>query len=76
MPSKGGIPYYIAAECGRSNYPLIWLMASLLSEIIWVLKNVFLHKLIQNYIRLNVSFMQLDYHNTIKGNVEGIIRKH
>ena len=75
MPSRGGLPYYITADCGRPNCPSLWFMASPPHQILWFFDNGSLSHMTSKLFRIKSIFMKImhqHYHNTIKGKVKGI----
>ena len=72
MPSRGGLPYYITAECGRPNCPSLWFMACVKT---WIFDNGLLSQMTSELFRIKCIFMKImqqRYHNSIKGKVKGI----
>ena len=78
MPSNGGLPYYITAECGRQNCLSLWFMASLLCQILWIFDNGLLSQMTSKLFGIKCIFikiMQQHYHSTIYCKIKGITDK-
>ena len=58
MPSRGGLPYYITADCGRPNCSALWFMASLPHKTLWILNNGFLSQRTSKLFRIKCIFMK------------------
>ena len=75
MSSKGGLPYYITARCGRTNCPSLWSIASLARIILWIFDNGLLSQTTSEVYRIKCIFIKIiKQHyliNTMKGKVKG-----
>ena len=78
MPSRGGLPYYITAECGRLNCPSLWFMAILPCKILLIFDNGLLSQMTSELLWIKCIFMKImqKHHNTIKCKVKGISEKN
>ena len=68
MPTRGGLPYYITADCGRPNFPTLWFMASLPHKILSIFDNRLLLQMTSKLFRIKCIFMKImqqHYHSTI-----------
>ena len=78
MPTRGDLPYYIKADCGRPNCPALCFMASLPCEILWIFDNGLLSQMTFKLFRIKCIFMKImqqHYHITIYCNVRGSTEK-
>ena len=78
MPSRGGLTYYITADCGRPNCSALWFMASLSHKTLWILNNGFASQRTSKLFRIKCIFMKImqqHYQSTIYCKVKGIIEE-
>ena len=59
MPSRGGLTYYITADCGRPNCSALWFMASLPHKTLRILNNKFLSQRTSKLFRIKCIFMKI-----------------
>ena len=59
MPSRGGLTYYITADCGRPNCPALWFKACLPNKTLWIFNNDFLSQRTSKLFRIKCIFMKI-----------------